>query len=237
MAITDANTNTNQTLPYLPSLRPSLAPAQPQRASEDLPKPQVQDTVLGSTTAHKGGYLNGDDVRLLIDARRRGFDWEHDPSVGPYDPEREATEFVRRLKHANKGTCWRWEGAMKTNGYGCMYFNHKLMAAHRRSYILAKGPIPDGLFVCHQCDNPRCVNPDHLHLGTAADNSREAKERGRLGGIWNPNSKTVKLRMEDVTQIKQWFKAGTPVRRIAERFNVSISHVYRIKEGNRRQNW
>lgn len=235
MAIPDANTNSNQTLPYLPSLRPPLATAQPERASENLPKPQVQDPVLGSASTHKGGYLNGDDVRLLIDARRRGFEWEHDPSVGPYDPEREATEFVRRLKHANKGTCWRWEGAMNTNGYGCMYFNHKLMSAHRRSYILAKGPIPDGLFVCHQCDNPRCVNPDHLHLGTAADNSREAVERGRLVGNGNPNSKNHKLSTKQVTEIKEWFKTTTSVKSIAEKYGVSESHVYRIREGNRRK--
>ncbi len=75
--------------------------------------------------------------------------------------------------------CWEWHGSRNDNGYGQFYFRGKAWRAHRAAYALFTGEIPDGLFVCHHCDNPSCVNPDHLFLGHAAVNVRDMVRKGR----------------------------------------------------------
>lgn len=77
--------------------------------------------------------------------------------------------------------CWIWMAACTgKNRYGVFSVNRKNVFAHRYSYSIAHGPIPLGMFVCHKCDNPPCVNPDHLFLGTHTDNMRDARNKGRL---------------------------------------------------------
>lgn len=76
--------------------------------------------------------------------------------------------------------CWVWVGAMRPNGYGIFRVGKKLISAHRFSFESANGPIPNGKYICHSCDNRRCVNPSHLWAGSQSDNMKDALKKGRL---------------------------------------------------------
>lgn len=77
--------------------------------------------------------------------------------------------------------CWVWTGAKHELGYGRIHVDGKVRGAHILSFQMHKGPVPAGIFVCHTCDTPSCVNPDHLFLGTPKDNTHDARAKGRLG--------------------------------------------------------
>lgn len=97
--------------------------------------------------------------------------------AGPIPP------FIRLISgfSVNEETgCWDWRGHSFTNGYGSIKVFGKITLAHRFSFELHKGPVPEGMDILHSCDNKLCVNPDHLRAGTHAENMREAAERGRI---------------------------------------------------------
>lgn len=86
----------------------------------------------------------------------------------------------RFLKKVQKtDSCWLWAASKNNWGYGQFNMNGKMQRSHRVSYELFIGEIPDGLFVCHSCDTPACVNPDHLWIGSHADNTRDKMKKGR----------------------------------------------------------
>lgn len=89
-----------------------------------------------------------------------------------------ATRFMRYVNKTD--TCWLWTGATMGAGYGGIGYKGRMVKAHRVSYELAHGAIPDGMWVLHTCDVPACVNPAHLFIGTRADNMRDAHQKGRI---------------------------------------------------------
>ena len=90
-----------------------------------------------------------------------------------------AERVPRRGGAGTARTCWKWHGAYLSNGYGQLHFRGRCVKAHRVSYELHVGPIPTGLGVRHTCDNPFCVNPAHLLLGTQKQNTADMYDRGR----------------------------------------------------------
>ena len=130
--------------------------------------------------------------------------------------------------------CWIYTKCISTTGYGRIQINRKFVFAHRFSYQLHFGDIPDGMFICHHCDNPPCCNPSHLFLGTSSDNSNDmaAKFRNDKGEEhWNN-----KLNQTQVLEIKSLLKNGESVSNIANTYNVHVNTIYDIRN-NRIWKW
>lgn len=122
--------------------------------------------------------------------------------------------------------CWLWQGAVGRRGYGQLQFQGRQVTAHRLAYELEFGPITAGLYVCHSCDVPLCVRPDHLWLGTYADNMRDAFAKGRVRrGDQHGNAL---LRPAAVLLIRTLYERGVQGVVIARRFGIHPNTVYNI---------
>jgi hypothetical protein len=129
------------------------------------------------------------------------------------------------------GECWIWTGAKYQGGYGCLKVNRQNRSAHRFSWELENGAIPDGFFVCHHCDNPSCIRPDHLFLGTQADNMRDAHRKGRLMDV----AHLCKLSDDQIAEIRRRYAAGeTTQRALAREYGVTHEYICRLIAGKDR---
>jgi hypothetical protein len=112
--------------------------------------------------------------------------------------------------------CWIWHRGIDKQGYGTLKCWGKVSKAHRVSWELHNGPIPDDLFVCHKCDNPPCVNPEHLFLGTNKDNCDDRDRKGRVNTV---------LTAEQVLEIRSLCEHGMLQRVVAARYGVQQSLI------------
>jgi len=98
--------------------------------------------------------------------------------------------FWEKVEKRGPDDCWEWQATKYRNGYGNIWVpaEGRKLLAHRYSYALANGPIPDGFVVCHTCDNRSCVNPGHLWMGTQGDNLRDMVAKGRQKKAWMPHA-------------------------------------------------
>lgn len=160
-------------------------------------------------------------------------------------PELSSSDIVRFWKKVNKdGDCWEWTTSVDLRGYGLFSIQddsigkHRLHRAHRVSYFLATGINPDSLNVCHSCDNPRCVKPAHLWLGTLRDNSIDCWKKGRsklprheiIGTAkqCGENNLQAKLTADIIREIRVRRANKEDLNTIAKDYNISPGTVSKI---------
>lgn len=141
--------------------------------------------------------------------------------------------------------CWLWQAACHPGGYGKLYFRGRVQAAHRVAWTLLRGEVPAGLVVMHACDNRKCVNPEHLSVGTQAENLRDMRTKGRHahGALHyrrfrapeiGESSRNAKLTNEQARQIIHALLAGQSRKKLAAQFCVSKGTIHAIAL---RKNW
>lgn len=121
-------------------------------------------------------------------------------------------------------SCWIWTGAKEGGRYGSLKVNGKNTKAHRYSWEIHNGKIPEGNVVMHSCDNPKCVNPDHLSVGTTKDNVTDRVQKGR--SAIGEKSGASKLSLEQVSEIRRTYKFRVVTKvALAKKFSVAVSTI------------
>jgi hypothetical protein len=145
------------------------------------------------------------------------------------------TSVKKRLlerRRIEENGCWIYTGVIHHDGYGVIGSGRgKQFRAHRMSYQEFVGPIPHGMLVCHKCDVPTCINPDHLFLGTPRDNTRDAIAKGRMVRLRGEKHPGCKLSDADVVLIRQLRASGMWLRHIADRFGICFQYVSELSKG------
>jgi hypothetical protein len=159
-------------------------------------------------------------------------------------PESDRLRFEAKFIRSSPEECWLWTASTMGAGYGCFSItigqggrgNKVRINASRAAWLIYFGEIPDGLHVLHRCDNPPCVNPNHLFLGTPKDNSldRDRKGRTRSRGLKGEEAPWHKLTVSDVTSILKDLRGAKSIAALARQHNVSRMAIYQIKSG---RNW
>jgi len=151
-----------------------------------------------------------------------------------YKNNRESIEdyFWKRVELSKNSDCWMWTGAFSNEtgkSYGMINYKWKRMLANRFSYEYFNGEISKGLFVCHKCDNPPCVNPNHLFLGTPIDNIMDAVKKKRHSHGERVN--TCKLTERQVYEIMLLIKGGFTFNKIGKIYGVQPTTIGWINNG------
>ena len=132
--------------------------------------------------------------------------------------------------------CWEWQGS-KRNGYGRITIGsrkdgtRRVAMAHRVSYELFKGEIPDGMEICHKCDNPCCINPNHLFAGTRQDNIDDREQKGRNNPPKGEHNGRAKLTKSQIVEIRQKHQQGATLRGLGREYGVNKTTIADIVSG------
>lgn len=177
-----------------------------------------QPTRIAKRNSPRRGQVRGEPMAFLHGHNR-------------YPTTEEA--FRQRVIPAAINECWEWQGHRSNRGYGILLVGGRRgrqVPAHRIAYELTYGLIPDGIAVCHRCDNPPCVNPAHLFLGTQQDNIRDMVKKRRH--VHGEKHRSCKLCPDDVRLIRQLYARGNiSTLKLANRFGVAVGTVKAILQG------
>lgn len=185
---------------------------------------------LVQSEAHK--YTKRNDFRLKANSaylwawRRNLVDVVCSHMSPHYSPLCE--RFWERVNIGGKNECWIWLGACVPSGHGRVGDNNKVLVAHRVSWELTNGSIPNNLFVLHKCDNPPCVNPRHLFLGTQTDNMKDMDLKGRRRWGTMETHRKAKLNKEKVLEIRNSFSTGSKKKDLAKIYGVQETTINQI---------
>lgn len=140
-----------------------------------------------------------------------------------------------KVQAIGESGCWIWTGDLNEDGYGRVHVgSNKRVLAHRLSYTAHVGEIPPRGCVCHRCDIPSCINPDHLWLGSHLQNMRDRNRKGRASGGRLSGERNPAATLTD-DQVKEIFYAPGTITEVAERHGLARSHVCRIKRRQTRR--
>lgn len=137
-------------------------------------------------------------------------------------------KFLKLYKENKQTGCWIWIGDINGGGYGTIHEIDRPRLANRVSWELHKGEIPKGIVVCHKCDNTKCVNPNHLFLGTQKDNIRDAIKKGRFQS--GERNGTSKLSVNQVKEIRKGIRKFKTKKEEADFYGVSRFAIYAIRK-------
>ncbi len=162
----------------------------------------------------------------------------------PFTWEEYKERILDRCSPEPMSGCWLWMKSVCKDGYGKFSINDKCIRAHRAAWILFRGPIPDELCVCHKCDNPACINPHHLFLGTNPENTADKIRKGRQPRgekAWTYGktfcrgelSGKALLTNSEAREVRDLRVYGIPTKEIAAIYGISKNTVQRIWRGQR----
>lgn len=143
-----------------------------------------------------------------------------------------ASKYADRISVTPDG-CWQWTGSISVQGRARIGISGRRLLAYRVVYEELVAPIPDGLHCCHRCDNPACVNPDHIFLGTARDNMQDcaSKRRVRGGGPRGQANPLAKFTDEQIADMREDLSKGARQIDLVRKYGISRSHACRIAHG------
>jgi hypothetical protein len=139
-------------------------------------------------------------------------------------------QILHNVKKTDSG-CWVRTSSLMPKGYSTIKLNGKTRYAHRISYEHFVGPIPDGMCICHSCDNPSCVNPQHLFLGTQKDNLADMTNKGRRNGPRGRNHPRATITGQIAAKIKEYRQLGYTYREIAAICGTTLKVVQDVSTG------
>lgn len=182
-------------------------------------------TRISPVTDQSHGWTKGEPRRYLLGhATRRS-------------KQKLPTDFWSLVLRGAAHECWPWQGTKNEEGYGSLRVSRRSCGAHRLAYELSVGPIPDGMFVLHHCDNPPCCNPAHLFLGTHQDNMTDMAAKGRGRSPKGSKKAEAKLTEDRVQEARHLFQKGHPefgYTGLARRYGIGVVTMYKAIT---RQTW
>lgn len=144
--------------------------------------------------------------------------------------------FWEKVEIVGVDDCWEWQGHKNPRGYGHFSIKHQMVKAHRYSWTIQNGEIPAGMVICHRCDNPPCVNPNHLFMATQEDNVHDMENKGRRVTVvkHGEESTNAKLNKALVIEMRQKYETGKySFRELGIIYGIHKSTAHSIVKGDR----